>query len=132
MLQRQFISRIIQEMSDMPNRLKKLSEEEKWEEVEKLTASFYKTYLKADGREGRDFSVPELLARFNQDAKAFDPLSAVFALEAERLTKQGRTEEARKSGKQALTLLEYLDTQEAITFSRDRKNRITLLKKQYE
>lgn len=132
MLQRQFISRIIQEMSDMPNRLKKLSEEEKWEEVEKLTTSFYKTYLKAEGREGRDFSVPELLARFNQDVKAFDPLSAVLALEAERLAKQGRGEEARKSGKQALTLLEYLDAQEAITFSRDRKNRITLLKKQYE
>jgi hypothetical protein len=132
MLQRQFISRVIQEMSEIPNRLKKLSTEGKWEQVEAQTGLFYQTYLDAGSGELTKLSITDLLLRFKQDVKAFEPISAVIAIEAENLQRQGKIAEAMIKGRQALTMLKYLNEKEVLTFSKDRKDRIEVLEQKYK
>ncbi len=128
MFQRDYISRIIEEMSDIPARVmdSRLSGkvERAWEQIH----AFYATYPKFKPPHLLDLTPAEILGSFAPgNILELEPVAALLCEEGELLLLQDKKEAFRR-WKKALEYLDFVNEHDSQTYSGERVERIRVLK----
>ena len=130
MFQRDYISRVIEEMSLIPEKVMSLRSAGNVNKAWEAVNDFYATYPKFRSLIRSESPPAEILASFApSDFRELEPLSAMLSEEAELELLQGEKEEAFQKWRKALELLEYVNEEDKANFSVSRTESIRLLRK---
>jgi hypothetical protein len=128
MLQRDYISKILEEMADIPAKVVGLRTEGKTALALERVNDFYRTYPRFDKGLITLLPASEIASRCKLDVRELEPLAAMLAEEGELLQLAGQDGEAMRKWAKALELLEYLNEKDKQNYSVDRNDRIKLLR----
>ncbi len=128
MFQRDYISKVIEEMNQIPARVLGLRADHKLELAEHVLDDYYLTYLKTDRAHCLIPEAAKLEAAFKMEFGQIEPFSMLLNEEAELLFARGNKQLAILRREKALELLEFVDEQDKVNYSPDRKERIRVLK----
>jgi hypothetical protein len=127
MFQRDYITKVIEEMSQIPARVLGFRLEKKLELANLALDDYYRTYLKTDRANCLIPPGPELQKAYNLDFGQIEPFSTLLTEEAEMLLIEGKKDQDYYRLKKALEFLEYVQENEKINYSHDRIERIKML-----
>jgi hypothetical protein len=128
MFQRDYISRVIEEMANVTARILGFRLEGRLKPALELVDDYYKTYIRFDKALLPGLSAETLHLQYKMDLREIDSLSNLLDEEGALLMLQEKREEAKAKWEKALKLLDYVHQNDKITFSAERLNRMSLLK----
>jgi hypothetical protein len=129
MFQRDYISRVIEEMSQIPAKVLGYRLEHKLELANLTIEDYYRTYLKTDRSAAVIPDAAKLMEIYQMDFGQLEPFSALLVEEAELFLAEGNEKQAKIVLIKAIEILTYVNDKEKVNYSQDRIVRLYSIKK---
>jgi hypothetical protein len=129
MFQRDYISRVIEEMSKVSAKILGLRLEGRLKPAFEQVNDYYKAYIRFDRKTLDELSPSEMQERYKMDLREIDSLAGILEEEGELLLLQENRAEAQLKRMNALELMDYVIEKDTITFSQERLHKRDLLKR---
>jgi hypothetical protein len=127
MFQRDYISRVIEEMSQIPAKVLGYRLERKLELANLALDDYYRTYLKTQRGICILPDVGKLMETYRIDFGQLEPFSSLLVEESELFLTEGNEKQALLLLKKAAEILDYVNEHEKLNYSADRVFRLKTL-----